>query len=97
MPIYEYECLKCGRKFEVIQKFTDSPLESCTQCGGNMHKLISHSSFILKGNGWYVTDYVRADKKKEDVSKEKPKPKKEPEKTATKTDSKTKAEVTAKN
>lgn len=97
MPIYEYECLKCGRKFEAIQKFTDSPLETCSQCGGHVHKLISHSSFILKGSGWYVTDYARADKKKEEVSKEQPKPEKEPKKTAAKTDSKPKAEVTAKN
>ena len=95
MPIYEYECLKCGRKFEVIQKFTDNPLEICSQCGGHVHKLISHSSFILKGNGWYVTDYARANKKKEEVSQGKPETGKK--KTAAKTGSTPKAEVTAKN
>jgi hypothetical protein len=62
-----------------------------------VHKLISHSSFILKGNGWYVTDYARADKKKEEVSQEQSKPEKEPKKTEAKADSRPKTEVTAKN
>jgi len=64
MPIYEYECLRCGKHCEVIQKFDDEPLSSCPDCGGHMHKLISHTSFVLKGTGWYVTDYVRAEQKK---------------------------------
>lgn len=96
MPIYEYECLDCEKKLEVMQKFNDRPLETCSQCGGRLHKLISHSSFILKGNGWYVTDYARADKKKDTVSQAKPAPGKEKTKTAAKTESKPKAEVTAK-
>jgi len=57
MPIYEYECLKCGKKLEVIQKFSDKPLNKCPECKGKLHKLISHNSFILKGTGWYATDY----------------------------------------
>ncbi len=57
MPIYEYECSKCGRVDEVIQKFSDKPLTKCKHCSGKLHKLISHSSFHLKGTGWYVTDY----------------------------------------
>lgn len=59
MPIYEYECQKCGSHLEVIQKITDSPLKSCQNkdCKGKLHRLISNSSFILKGSGWYVTDY----------------------------------------
>ena len=61
MPIYEYECMNCGKQCEVFQKFNDDPLSSCPDCGGHMHKLISHSSFILKGTGWYVTDYGRKD------------------------------------
>jgi len=63
MPIYEYECDDCGKQCEVIQKFDDKPLGSCPNCGGHMHKLISHTSFILKGTGWYVTDYASEKKK----------------------------------
>lgn len=63
MPIYEYECDDCRRRCEVIQKFNDEPLSKCPECGGNLHKLVSQSSFILKGNGWYVTDYKRAERK----------------------------------
>jgi len=58
MPIYEYECSKCGRIGEVIQKFSDKPLKKCKHCSGKLHKLVSHSSFHLKGTGWYVTDYA---------------------------------------
>jgi putative FmdB family regulatory protein len=64
MPIYEYECLNCGKQCEVIQKFDDEPLSSCPECGGHMHKLVSQSSFVLKGTGWYATDYARAEQKK---------------------------------
>jgi len=58
MPIYEYECSKCGKINEALQKFSDKPLTKCRHCSGKLHKLISHSSFHLKGNGWYVTDYA---------------------------------------
>ena len=58
MPIYEYECSKCGRIDEVLQKFSDKPLAKCKHCSGKLHKLISHSSFHLKGTGWYITDYA---------------------------------------
>jgi putative FmdB family regulatory protein len=58
MPIYEYECEKCGAIEEVLQKFSDMPLVKCKQCSGKLHRLISHSSFHLKGSGWYVTDYA---------------------------------------
>jgi len=64
MPIYEYECEECGKQCEVIQKFADEPLSICPECGGQMHKLISQTSFILKGNGWYVTDYASPERKK---------------------------------
>lgn len=57
MPIYEYRCTKCGRVAEVWQKITDSGPTRCDQCKGKMRKLISQSSFHLKGSGWYVTDY----------------------------------------
>jgi len=58
MPIYEYECIKCGKIDEMIQKFSDKPLKKCKHCSGKLHKLISQSSFHLKGTGWYVTDYA---------------------------------------
>ncbi len=64
MPIYEYVCDDCGKRCEVIQKITDQPLSVCPDCGGKMQKLISQTSFILKGNGWYVTDYASAERKK---------------------------------
>lgn len=58
MPIYEYECTKCGNIEEAVQKMSDAPLTTCRQCSGKLHKLISQSSFHLKGSGWYVTDYA---------------------------------------
>lgn len=60
MPIYEYECTECGRIEEVIQKFSDEPLTTCAQCSGKLHKLVSQSTFHLKGSGWYVTDYANS-------------------------------------
>ena len=54
MPIYEYECTKCGEIEEAIQKFSDKPLNKCRFCSGKLHKLISHNSFQLKGSGWYA-------------------------------------------
>jgi putative FmdB family regulatory protein len=59
MPIYEYRCLECGHQFELMQKFSDPPLEQCPSCPGTVQKLISRSAFHLKGNGWYTTDYAR--------------------------------------
>lgn len=58
MPIYEYECLKCGKTTEAMQRFSDPPLATCSNCSGELRKLISMSSFHLKGSGWYVTDYA---------------------------------------
>lgn len=57
MPIYEYECTQCSEVEEVTQKFSDKPLTKCRHCAGKLQKLISQSSFHLKGTGWYVTDY----------------------------------------
>ena len=57
MPIYEYECSKCGKAFEVFQRITEDPLTKCKFCGGAVNRLISQCSFQLKGSGWYVTDY----------------------------------------
>lgn len=58
MPIYEYQCGCCGRITEALQKFSDPPLDNCPHCKGGLHKLISHTTFHLKGTGWYVTDYA---------------------------------------
>jgi putative FmdB family regulatory protein len=62
MPIYEYRCEKCG-DFEVTQKITDNPLSRCPTCKAKVKKLISNTSFQLKGTGWYITDYARKDKR----------------------------------
>jgi len=59
VPIYEYQCTKCGEVFEAFQKITDEPLSQCKFCRAKVEKLISHSSFQLKGSGWYLTDYAR--------------------------------------
>ena len=58
MPIYEYECTKCGKIEEMLQKFSDKPLTRCRSCAGKLHKLVSQSTFHLKGTGWYATDYA---------------------------------------
>ena len=58
MPIYEYKCRKCGRQFETFQGISDPELKSCKFCKGKVNKLVSLSSFSLKGSGWYVTDYA---------------------------------------
>ena len=63
MPIYEYDCQTCGKHHEIMQKITDAPLKKCPDCGGKMKKLISNTSFVLKGTGWYATDYG-SDRKK---------------------------------
>ena len=59
MPIYEYRCERCG-DFEEMQRITDPPLEGCPKCRRKVRRLISTTSFQLKGSGWYVTDYARA-------------------------------------
>ena len=66
MPIYEYECLKCGHQLEVMQKISDDPLKQCPKCKAKkLEKLISQSAFAFKGSGWYVTDYSKSGAKKE--------------------------------
>ena len=59
MPIYEYKCESCGKKFEVLQKFSDEPLLVHPDCGGKVDKLISTSALQFKGSGWYVNDYAK--------------------------------------
>jgi putative FmdB family regulatory protein len=60
MPIYEYRCAECHAEFEVWQKMSDKPVHKCEKCGSRkVSKLISQTSFQLKGTGWYVTDYAK--------------------------------------
>ena len=58
MPTYEYRCSKCKKEFEVVQRITDDPLKKCTKCGGPVERLIAATNFILKGSGWYKSDYA---------------------------------------
>ena len=58
MPLYEYKCQSCGETFEVIQKFSDAPLEIHEGCGGLLERLVSPPALQFKGSGWYVTDYA---------------------------------------
>ena len=58
MPIYEYQCQKCGAHMEVMQKITDKPLTRCRKCKGRLEKLLSPPAIQFKGAGWYVTDYA---------------------------------------
>lgn len=74
MPLYEYQCDKCHKVFEVMQKFSDAPLTVHENCGGNLNRLISAPAIQFKGSGWYVTDYAGKSgnggaKKKESESK----------------------------
>ena len=64
MPTYEYECPKCPRTFEVRQRISEPALTTCDRCGGPVHRLIAPAPFILKGEGWYVTDYPSEARKK---------------------------------
>jgi len=58
MPLYEYECLSCGKRTEVLQRFQEAPLTVCAECGGPLKKLLSAPAVQFKGSGWYVTDYA---------------------------------------
>ena len=72
MPIYEYECTSCGNVEEALQKFSDKPLKECKHCSGKLHKLVSQSTFHLKGTGWYVTDYANKSKSTSNSESKKP-------------------------
>ena len=61
MPLYEYECDVCGHRFEVIQKFSDPPIDKCPKCASTVHKLMSSPAIQFKGSGWYITDYAKKD------------------------------------
>ena len=84
MPLYEYQCKKCGHRFEKIQKFSDKPITKCPECGGRVEKTISAPAVQFKGSGWYVTDYAKKSHAHSDTSVKEPKDtKKEDKKTET--------------
>jgi putative FmdB family regulatory protein len=91
MPLYEYECLKCGTRFEEIRKFSDPPLSKHVGCGGKVRKLLSAPAIQFKGTGWYITDYARAGK----TDPDKKAAKSESDKKAGKSDSDGKADKKA--
>jgi putative FmdB family regulatory protein len=64
VPTYEYQCDQCRRTFEIRQRITAEPLTRCEACGGALRRLLSPAPFILKGEGWYVTDYPSEARKK---------------------------------
>jgi putative FmdB family regulatory protein len=68
VPLYEYQCPKCGR-FELIQKFSDGPLTTCPTCGSEVQKLPSAPAIQFKGTGWYITDYARKSEGKGEAGK----------------------------
>ena len=82
MPLYEFQCKKCGHRFEKIQKFSDKKIRKCPDCGGPVEQVISAPAVQFKGSGWYVTDYAKKsdatasadgggkDSKKDDRSKQ---------------------------
>lgn len=92
MALYDYKCRKCGKVFEVRQKFADEPLKIHEECGGEVDRLLSAPALQFKGSGWYVTDYGKggnspANGKAESKSEGKPETKSET-KSETKTESK---------
>ena len=64
VPTYEYECPKCPRVCEVKQRISEPAFTTCDRCGGPIHRLLNATPFILKGGGWYVTDYPSESRKK---------------------------------
>jgi putative FmdB family regulatory protein len=60
MPLYEYKCNECGQVFEVMQRFSDSPLTQHEGCGGAVQRLLSAPALQFKGSGWYITDYSKS-------------------------------------
>jgi putative FmdB family regulatory protein len=72
MPTYEYECTECGRRFDVVQSFSDAPLTDCEECGGRLRKVFSAVGVVFKGSGFYKTDSRTAGDKKESGAKKEP-------------------------
>jgi putative FmdB family regulatory protein len=102
MPLYDYECAKCGKVFEVRQKFSDEPLKIHEGCGGEVTKLLSAPAFQFKGSGWYITDYAKSgskggESKSESSSETKPESKSESKPAETKSSESSSATSTTKS
>lgn len=96
MPIYEYECDACGHHMETLQKFSDPPLKECDACHSQkIKKVISQSTFHLKGTGWYVTDYASKTGSTRSSGNEKSSGEGKKSEVASSTDSKNKKEAPA--
>jgi len=88
MPLYEYKCDRCGKTFEVMQKFADEPLKVHEGCGGSVERLLSAPALQFKGSGWYVTDYARNQNSPASNGKSDSKDSKKESKSETKTETK---------
>jgi putative FmdB family regulatory protein len=88
MPLYEYQCSKCGEKIEVLQKFSDEPLKRHKGCRGALHKLVSAAGLQFKGSGWYVNDYAAKSSGNSEGKSESNSDSKSESKTESKTESK---------
>jgi putative FmdB family regulatory protein len=99
MPLYEYSCHRCGKTFEVRQKFADEPLTTHEECGGEVERLLSAPALQFKGTGWYVTDYARNGKGSNgsDKSDKSDKKSKSDGKTESKTESKSESKTESKS
>jgi putative FmdB family regulatory protein len=97
MPLYEYKCGRCGKKFEVIQKFSDTPLTVHEECGGPLEKLLSPPALQFKGSGWYVTDYARGNNSGSGNGKPDSKGEKKETKSETKSESKSESKSDSKS
>jgi putative FmdB family regulatory protein len=97
MPLYEYQCDACAHRFEVIQKFSDAPIDVCPKCGGAVKKLLSSPAIQFKGTGWYITDYARKDSGGGSTSSASSSESKTETKTETKSDTKTETKDDAKS
>lgn len=99
MPIYEYQCQKCGHRLEALQKMSESPLVDCPECGkSELQKLVSAAGFQLKGTGWYATDFKNKGKEKpKSDSNANPETKTTEAKTETKTETKVETKTSDSN
>ncbi len=100
MPLYEYQCQKCGHRFERIQRFSDPLVKKCPECGGKVEQLLSAPAVQFKGSGWYVTDYAKkssAGSSSKSESESKAESKSNSGKDSGKKESKAKAESTSKS
>ena len=96
MPIYEYKCNKCG-VVEVMQRITEAPLKKCPNCKSKVERMVSRSSFVLKGTGWYATDYANKGKDKAPAAEEGASASNGSPKGESQSESKTEAKSEAKN